>query len=151
MRILRWVMVVLLLTTLVRAADQAAPAADGRTTFLATDLFLDMGGASLGAYQVEVNAPHSLLVGVEGGALAGFREAPIYDPAALSHGRVIVAAFHVGGASPQGRIRVARLHWQLPAGVDPAEITARLVVATDAAGNMLQPTLRVAPFAGDRP
>jgi hypothetical protein len=103
--------------------------------FEAVDIVIDSGATPLAAYQLELfeRSGRAKLSGVEGGEPAAFKEAPYYDPAALSGGRIIVAAFSTAGELPSGRTRVARLHFQVD-GEAPADYEARLVVAGDADG-----------------
>jgi hypothetical protein len=144
----RWMLGVLLLlcVSAVRGAEDAG--AEKPAKFVAMDVLLDTGAQALGAYQIEINAGKAVLVGVEGGE-GVYADAPFYDPAALAHGRVVVAAFHVGGDLPHGKMRIARVHWALPEGAAP-EVTGKLVVATDGAGNQIHTSVQVVPFEGDR-
>ena len=89
--------------------------------FEAVDVAVDSGRTPLAAYQFEFTAPADrvTLVGVEGGESAAFAAAPYYDPAALMHDRVIVAAFSTGRDLPTGRTRVARLHLMITGEGEP--------------------------------
>ena len=74
------------------------------------------------------------------------KKPPYYDPAALSHRRVIVAAFNTGSDLPRGRTRVARLMIQMrgdakptydakltgSASADAKAIPARLILSDSA-------------------
>jgi hypothetical protein len=144
----RWVLAILVLLSVsaVRGAEDAG--AEKPAKFVAMDVLVDAGTQALGAYQVEINAGKAVLVGVEGGE-GVYADAPFYDPAALAKGRVIVAAFHVGGDLPRGKVRIARVHWAIPEGAAP-EITGKLVVATDGSGNQINTSVQVVPFEGDR-
>ena len=64
-------------------------------------------------------------------AIAAFRAAPFYDPAALNQNRIVLAAYSTGEALPTSRTRVARVHVQAAGAVNPQ---VKLVVAgsTDA-------------------
>jgi hypothetical protein len=134
------------------------PAAQGALRFVPVDILLDTGARPLGAYQVEITAKNADIVGLEGGDPAPFQKAPYYDPAALQggadSGRIIVAAFSTDAALPTGATRVARLHLAVRGageGADKPDLTSRLVVATDGAGQAIQTKLelRVSP-EGDR-
>jgi hypothetical protein len=100
--------------------------------FEAVDLFIDPKNQPLAAYQVEfvADASRVKLVGVEGGEHAAFREPPYYDPAALNHNRVIVAAFSTSDGLPQSLTRVARLHVQVSGDAPPPQWSAKLIVAS---------------------
>jgi len=99
-------------------AQQAAPASE----FFAVDVYLDTGGESLAAWQVELvdRAGVARVVGVEGGEAPAFAEPAYYDPRALQHGRIVLAAFQTQGELPAGRVRVARVHFQVEGALPPA-------------------------------
>src|SRR3954469_23664789 len=103
--------------------------------FTAVDIFLDPKGSPLAAYQLEFMADPARvkLVGVEGGENAAFRQPPYYDPAALSHSRIILAALNPAAADhlPGGRSRIARLHLEITGGASAPrpEFAAKLIVA----------------------
>jgi hypothetical protein len=112
------------------------PAPDATSShFTAVDIFLDPKGSRLAAYQLEFLADPARvkLVGVEGGENAAFKEPPYYDPAALSHSRIILAALNPAAAGhlPAGRSRVARLHLEITgnASAPRPEFSAKLIVA----------------------
>jgi hypothetical protein len=130
-----------------RPAAAAPATAVPAARFMAVDVFVDSGAMPLAAWQVEVKlSDGTKLAGVEGGDSAGaFAAAPTYDPAALMNERVIIAAFSLedGAKLPTGRVRVARLHVQLPAGSGgDAEAVARFEAVVQAAagtaGNRLE-------------
>jgi hypothetical protein len=116
------------------APDRVAPATTS-SHFTAVDIFLDPKGAPLAAYQLEFAADPSRvkLVGVEGGENTAFKQPPYYDPAALTHSRIILAALNPAGADhlPAGRSRVARLHLEITGGASAPrpEFSAKLIVA----------------------
>ena len=146
--------VALALLAIVALLSAAKPQAAGAPAarFVALDLFIDAGPTPLGAYQLSFDSKDATLVGVEGGESAAFADPPFYDPKALAGGRVVLAAFHVGGDGPTGRTRVARLHLRVAGPADPT-YTTKLSVAADAAGGKLDATL-TAQFAqpeGDAP
>lgn len=100
-----------------RASSSVQPRPAVVTSFTTIDLFADADDEHLAAYQVEVTLQPPMgtqysLVGVEGGEVRPFVEPPMYDPDALSHNRVVIAAFTPPGADqlPTGRFRIARLH-----------------------------------------
>jgi hypothetical protein len=72
------------------------------------------------------------LVGVEGGDAPAFRNPPYYDPAALNHRRVILAALTTASDVPHAPFRAARLHLQVTGSSDP-QLTAKLIVAASPA------------------
>ncbi|MCA9083993.1 MAG: hypothetical protein KDA81_08055 [Planctomycetaceae bacterium] len=103
--------------------------------FEAIDVFVDSGDLPLAAYQFELTSrtPGVEIVGIEGGDHAAFAEPPYYDPKAMNHNRVIIAAFHAGENVPSGRSRVARIHVQLQ-GPGLKEYATKLSVAASTAG-----------------
>lgn len=92
-----------------------------RVRFAPLHVYVDSGDESLAAYQFEltVTAGKAKIVGVEGGEARAFEEPPYYDPAALSQGCIIIAAFNTGEDLPQGRMRVATIHLQIIGDVAP--------------------------------
>ena len=52
---------------------------------------------------------------MEGGEHPAFKDAPFYDPKAIQHERVIIAAFNTtsGDKLPKGKTRVATIHLQI--------------------------------------
>ena len=113
---------------------------EGRARFCAVDIYLDSGSTPLAAYQLEFSSTNGVakIVGIEGGEPPPFRNAPFYDPKALQHERVIIAAFSTLPASqlPSGKFRVATIHLQIPTGVEPA-FTIKLQTAADSHGNKI--------------
>ncbi len=106
--------------------------------FAALDVFIDSHAQRLGAYQLDVAVAkgRAVIVGIEGGDAAAFRSAPYYDPAALQHGRIIIAAFSTADALPTGKTRVARLHMEITGDITP-EYTAKLTVAAGPDGKAI--------------
>jgi hypothetical protein len=88
-----------------------------RSRFCAIDIYLDSNNRPLAAYQFEfsVAGGGAKIVGIEGGEHPAFSQPPHYDPKALQHERVIVAALSTNAVNrlPQGRTRVATVHLQL--------------------------------------
>ncbi|MHC4705292.1 MAG: hypothetical protein ACYTFQ_32505 [Planctomycetota bacterium] len=89
--------------------------------FAPLHVYLDSGNRSLAAYQFELKATAGRIeiVGVEGGEHKAFSEAPYYDPAALMHDRIIIAAFNTGQDLPAGRTRIATVHLQIIGDAEP--------------------------------
>jgi hypothetical protein len=117
--------------------------------FEAIDICIDSATQPLAAYQFELlaDAASVKIVGVEGGEHPAFREPPYYDPAALSHNRIIIAAFNTGRDLPQGKTRVARLHLQV---TGPApQYQTKLDAAATVEGKEIPATVSVE--AGVRP
>lgn len=124
---------------------QPASSAPDGVRFESVDIFADSGAQSLAAYQIEVigtvDGGAIVLVGVEGGESRAFAEPPYYDPGALSHDRVMLAAYTPidAAALPTGKTRVARLHVQIktpPHTVDaPPADKPRYTVRVVAVGN----------------
>lgn len=113
----------LLLAALVVVGCSESPvtmdAAKQSPRFQAVDVFVDSGGTPLAAYQVEAfyDPRRVQILGLEGGEREGFREAPHYDAAGMTGGRIIIAAFvDSDGKASAGRQRVARLHLRLADG-----------------------------------
>lgn len=89
----------------------------------------------LAAYQFELKATAGQIkiVGVEGGQHKAFKEAPYYDPAALTNDRIIIAAFNTGRDLPTDRTRIATIHLQIIGDAEP-QYELKLIVAADADG-----------------
>ena len=126
------------------AAQEAAPEAGPAVRFEAVDVYVDSGKGTLAAYQFELAAEvgEVKIVGIEGGDHAAFAEPPYYDPAALAHNRVIIAAFNTGADLPTGKTRVARVHVQVTGAAEP-EYALKLHVAADANGREIEATVSV--------
>ena len=107
--------------------------------FASYDVFVDSGAMPLAAWQVEVfDAAHvAQLAGVEGGEHPAFAEPPVYDPRAMLTERVVLAAFRTDGALPTGRVRVARLHYQVEGAGEP-QFTVTLVAAATSDGREIE-------------
>lgn len=125
--------------------------ADPAVRFIAVDVLIDSGTNPLAAYQFEFNAafpenhPGTVkIVGIEGGSHNAYAQPPYYDPAALAHDRVIIAAFNTSALDnlPTASTRIARLHLQV---VGSPRFIVKLIVATDPAGNDIHATITAAP------
>ena len=114
------------------SAVSGPTAATASTTFRVVDVYVD-SSAELSAYQLVVTAERggATVVGVEGGE-APLDAPPFYDPAALSGGKIILAAFTKEGALPAGRHRVASLHVQETA--SGVRYVASIQAAADSTG-----------------
>ncbi len=119
-------------------AAGAQPAAAPVIRFEARDVFIDSGNKPLAAYQFELIDPakSAAVVGVEGGEHAAFAKPPYYDPAALTKGRLIVAAFSTAKGLPSGKTRVARVHLQITGEADP-DLEVKVVVAANKDGEKI--------------
>ena len=117
------------------------PATIASVRFAAVDVFVDSGSKPLAAYQLELTATKGevKIVGIEGGEHAAFRTPPYYDPAAMMHDRVILAAFNTGTSLPSGKGRVARIHVQISGEVAP-QYESRLVLAASSDGRRIAAT-----------
>ena len=115
------------------------PPAKETVRFMAVDIFVDSKDTPLAAYQLEFKATAGdvKIVGIEGGDPAAFAEAPFYDPQAMQHERVIIAAFSTADKLPTGKTRVATIHVQVTGKADP-RFELKLQTAADARGNVLQ-------------
>lgn len=136
-----------LLTVLVVCALGASVlcAQEGRgVRFEAVDVFVDSAEQPLAAYQFEFAAETGevKIVGIEGGEHAAFTDPPYYDPAALAHNRVIIAAFNTGADLPTGNTRVARIHVQVT-GAEAPQYAIKLHVAASGDGKEIQATASV--------
>ena len=81
-------------------------------TFRAVSVYIDAGSDALAAYQFEFEAAGDVkLVGIEGGDHAAFKNAPHYDPLALTQpkAKAIIADFNTGRNLPSGKTRIATL------------------------------------------
>lgn len=116
--------------------------------FMLLDVYVDAGATPIAAYQVQVADAHAddanppadvalfTLVGVEGGEHHAFKDPPYYDPAALAHRVIKVAALSTADDLPVGRTRLARLHVQVTGpGIPEARCT--LEAAGNAAGTRI--------------
>jgi hypothetical protein len=115
-------------------AQPASPVPGVR--FQAVDVFIDSGEIPLAAYQLEftVRSGNARVVGVEGGEHAAFKEAPFYDPKAIQHERVIIAAFSTARARqlPKGKTRIATIHLQITGNSSVAfDVTNETAAAAD--------------------
>ena len=142
-----------LLLILVCAALPAlhVPAGDPGVRFRALDVHVDAGAARLAAWQVEIScdSPEARIVGVEGGETEEYSEPPWYDPAALQGGRIVLGAFTTAGSAPAGRTRVARIHVEEPAGIEP-RYAGRIVAAAAPGGDRIEAKVEVQPTGGER-
>jgi hypothetical protein len=110
--------------------------------FCAVDIYLDSKGKPLAAYQLEfsVTNGNAKIVGIEGGEHPAFEEPPFYDPKAMQHEKVILAAFSTEAAEklPKGKTRVATIHLQTN-GAGEMGIQLKLQTAGDDNGNKITP------------
>ncbi len=131
----------LIIAIFLAASGLAQTPAPNPVRFKAVDIFVDSGGKTLAAYQLEFKARNSgvRIVGVEGGEHPAFRDAPYYDLKAIQHERVIIAAFSTEAADklPKGRTRVATIHVQSVAG-DNAGYELKLTVSADESGKKFE-------------
>lgn len=122
-------------------------------SFGAVHVYIDSGGHALAAYQLEAASDGAgvKIVGIEGGEHPAYRQPPYYDPAAMQHDRVILAAFSANQAGdlPRGRTRLATIHYMSETGA-PARFAAKLITAADAQRQRIAPTLTL-ESAGDVP
>ena len=131
--------------------DQFTPATQS-VRFTYVDVRIDPHDKPLAAYQIEfvADARRVKLVGVEGGSHPAFVDPPYYDPAALSHNRVILAAFNAGSALPKQSFRAATLHLEIVgdgAGETP-KWSAKLIVASDSDGTSIPADVSVSAAEG---
>ena len=125
----------LLLLAALLGASLAQPAVpDQAVRFQAVDVFIDSKETPLAAYQLEflVKSGDAKVVGVEGGEHPAFKAAPFYDPKAIQHERVIIAAFNTnsGDKLPKGKTRVATIHLQVTGERNPDYVVNLETAAT---------------------
>ena len=131
-----------ILMTLAGSRISAQPADEAAVQFRAVDIYVDSKEQPLAAYQLEfsvTNAPSTAkIVGIEGGDSPAFSEPPFYDPQAMQHERVIIAAFSTNAVSilPKGKTRVATIHLQTARAVEP-KFALKLETAADSDGNRI--------------
>jgi hypothetical protein len=112
------------------AGPASAPSSGPTVRFAWLDVYIDSKARPLAAYQFELKAtgPDVRIVGIQGGEHLAFKDPPFYDPAALSHNRVIIAAYNTGNDLPVGKTHVARLHVRM-VGVQRPEYIINVMVA----------------------
>ena len=115
---MNWVRSTILLLAALLGTLLAQPATTKEAVrFQAVDIFIDSKETPLAAYQLEflVKTGDAKVVGVEGGEHPLFKDAPFYDPKAIQHERIIIAAFTTAAADklPKGKTRVATIHFQV--------------------------------------
>jgi len=119
---------------------------EGSVRFSAVDIFVDSNSAPLAAWQLEFAATNGnvKIVGIEGGDHEAFRHPPFYDPKAMQHERVILAAFSTDSADklPTGKTRVATIHLQI-LGSQQAAFELKLHTAADSNGNKISVTATI--------
>ena len=101
--------------------------------FLSVDLIIDSKDQPLAVYQLDFTASQGVtIVGIEGGAHEAFKNPPYFDPAAIQHERVIIAAFSTAEAEklPRGKTRVATIHLQITGDGEPTFELKPSVIAT---------------------
>jgi len=101
---------------------------------------LEVADHSVAAYQVELKivSGDTMIVGVEGGSAIGFTEPPYYDSAALSGGRIILAALNPFVSLPTGRHKVAVIHMRESGETPIYEL--EVITAGDLDGNIVPVT-----------
>ena len=118
-------------------------AVEAAVRFRVVDIFVDSKTAPLAAYQVEFSAANgnAKIVGIEGGDSV-FSDAPFYDPKAMQHERVIIAAFSTESAEklPTGKTRVATIHLQTRSDVE-LDFVVKLHIAANSIGKKISPLI----------
>jgi hypothetical protein len=108
--------------------------------FRAVDIYVDSGSVPLAAWQLEfsVTQADAKIVGIEGGEHPAFAEPPYYDPKAMQHERVILAAFSTAPDAklPRDKTRVATIHFETIGDVEP-QFELKLETAADSQGNRI--------------
>ncbi len=130
----------LLLTLLLAFHGQLFAQSSNAIRFQAVEVFADSQSSRLAAYQLEftITSGNAKIVGIEGGEHPAFAEAPFYDPKAIQHERVILAAFSTYPADklPQGKTRVATMHLQI-SGAGELKFETKLATAASADGKKI--------------
>jgi hypothetical protein len=129
--------IILLLLVGATRFDSTAPASTAPVRFQTREVFVDPKGRPLAAYQLELTSDPArvMLVGIEGGEHPAFANPPYYDPAALNHHRVILAAFSTSSDLPATRTRVATLHLHITADDERLpEFSHKLISVADSNG-----------------
>jgi hypothetical protein len=102
---------------------------------------VDPKGQPLAAYQVEITFtnPAVRIVGIEGGDRAPYTNAPHYDPKAIQHERVILAAFSLSPETrlPTNKVRVASVHLMVGGGGSPGQPGIRVIAAASSRGKTI--------------
>jgi hypothetical protein len=129
-----WIRSMLLLLAALIGTLLAQPAVTAQAVrFQAVDIFIDSKETPLAAYQLEfsVKTGDAKMVGVEGGEHSAFKDAPFYDPKAIQHERVIIAAFTTAADKlPKGKTRVATIHLQVTGERNPDYVVKLETAAT---------------------
>ena len=113
--------ITLIVPVLAHQPARKKPVFKPKVRFAPVHIYLDSGSKSLAAYQFELKAGSGQIkiVGIEGGQHDAFKDAPYYDPAALSNNRIIIAAFNTASELPRGRTRIATVHLQIIGEAEP--------------------------------
>jgi hypothetical protein len=133
--------------TVLISADGATSPLSAPTRFRSVDVFVDPHGQKLAAYQIEFTGESDQvkLVGIEGGEHPAFKEPPYYDPKALAHNRVILAALNAADDLPSTKTLVARLHLEISG--DHPDFATKLIVAATSDGSHIQVDVNVSEGA----
>ena len=136
-----WVRSMFLLLAMLLNTLLAQPAVTNQAVrFQAVDIFIDSKETPLAAYQLEflVQNGDAKVVGVEGGEHPAFNDAPFYDPKAIQHERIIIAAFNTtsGDKLPKGKTRVSTIHLQITGERNPG-YTVKLETAATLEGRKI--------------
>lgn len=145
---MKWIIIIILLLPVLSITAQndqkyeTAGSDDVRFGYI--DVYMDPAGKGLSAYQFELKAVEGTIeiVGVEGGDHPAFSKPPYYDPQALSHDRIIIAAYTTGTELPVSNSRIARIHIQVSGEIEP-EYTAVLQASADKDGNGIETTITI--------
>lgn len=135
-------MLLAILMALTCGRISAQQAGDAAVQFRAVDIYVDSKETPLAAYQLEFSVTNAAsaakIVGIEGGESPAFSEPPFYDPKAMQHERVIIAAFSTNAINdlPKGKARVATIHLLTARAVEP-EFALKLETAADTNGNRI--------------
>ena len=118
--------------------------------FKAFDVFIDSGIEKLGAYQINATYDSKTIsiVGLEGGEVDAFKNAPHHDPKGKTGGRIVIAAFTSDEKkAPKGKTRVLRIHLAVKGA---AKLNLKLMTAANTQAERIQATVSHAAFKETR-
>ncbi len=137
---MRTLLAILVALAFARTSAQQTATNDPAVRFHAVDVYVDSNVTPLAAYQLEfsVISGDAKIVGIEGGEHPAFSNPPFYDPKAMQHERVVIAAFSTASPDhlPVGKTRVAVIHVQTSEQAAP-RVELKLRAAADSNGNKI--------------
>lgn len=142
------ILLCVVLITLPSLANRRTPSGESYKTqppkvrFVPLHIYLDPAGAALGAYQFELKIlkGNVKIVGIEGSQHEAFKQAPYYDPLALTKQRIVIAAYTTDKNGPSKKLRIATVHLHITGEREP-EFALDLEVAANSEGQALDATI----------